>query len=172
MSPKTSPSIGIYFSIPHPQLKQGPLLFCLNKVQSPQWHEPKMLFVGFRSPCCIICGCILAWLEVEWLNSHTKLLQAADRIKPFTEMEGSMRDMIRKLKAYDWAMRSAEAKETADAALKDHGSALGPARGHGWRVEHIQVQLHHSTLSNAIVCHAPQGPIHLPLIEARAALWR
>ena len=95
------------------------MLFCLNKVQFPQWHEPKMLFVGFCSPCCIICGCILAWLEVEWLNSHTKLLQAADRIKPFTEMEGSMRDMIRKLKAYDWAMRSAEAKETADAALKD-----------------------------------------------------
>ena len=46
-------------------------------------------------------------------------MQVADSIQQFIVMKGDMRAMTAKLKAHDWAQRSAETKEAADAALKD-----------------------------------------------------
>ena len=46
-------------------------------------------------------------------------VQVADSIRPFMEMKGDMRALTDKLKAHDWAQRSPETKEAADAALKD-----------------------------------------------------
>ena len=53
------------------------------------------------------------------MSSNDSCLQVADSIQQFIVMKGDMRAMTDKLKAHDWEKRSAEAKEAADAALKD-----------------------------------------------------
>lgn len=46
-------------------------------------------------------------------------MQVADSIQQFIVMKGDMRAMTEKLKARDWAKRSQETKEAAEAALND-----------------------------------------------------